>query len=99
MVAVKLVMHPRSLHPLQAAMAYRLRLDDEMPWAQIVMSIVNLSGEEPSVTAVREAVERVEAQQETGVAPQLKYANCGIPAVIFSTQTFYDAVMYISQIS
>ena len=77
MVVVKLTMHPRSLHPLQAARAHTLRHDEELPWSQITPQVVNLAGEEPSITAVRDAVERIDEQGNAGVVPQLKYANCG----------------------
>ena len=42
MVKIEVVVHPRSLHPTEAARAYRMRHEEHMMWQKIAESTVNL---------------------------------------------------------
>lgn len=76
MVKIEVVLHPRGLHPTEAARAYNMRFRDHMVWKDIAADTVNLQGDTPSVKCVRLAVARVHAQRKA-LIPVLGYHNCG----------------------
>ena len=59
---IEVVVHPRSLHPTEAARAYNMRHEEHMKWEEIAESTSNLEGHRPSLKCVRNAVARVSAQ-------------------------------------
>ena len=76
MVLIQVSLHPRSLHPSEAARAHYMRYEEFATWEDIAAEVVNLQGKTPSLKAVRCAVARVQALKK-GVIPQLKYENFG----------------------
>ena len=65
------------LHPLQACLAWHLRKEEEYSWEQVADNVKTVDGRRPLKHALRNAVERVEAQQEESVPGRTRYANCG----------------------
>lgn len=76
MVKIEISLHPRSLHPSEAARAHHMRYEEQATWGEIAASTVNLQGQAPDEKTVRNAVARVVAQSKA-LIPQLKYKNCG----------------------
>eukprot|EP00973_Karenia_brevis_P077369 10748499-Karenia_brevis.AAC.1 len=73
MVKIELVLHPSSLHPLEAARAHHMRYEEEMCWEDIASEVTHLKGVKPSLKGVRNAVGRVRAQQNE-LVPRLGYS-------------------------
>ena len=85
MVLIQVSLHPRSLHPSEAARAHYMRFEELATWEHIADEVVNLQGKSPSLKAVRSAVARVQNLKK-GVIPQLRYKNCGRHKVLTKEQ-------------
>jgi transposase len=77
MPVVQVMVHPRGLHPLQAARAFHLHEEEGMTIRDICKEVTNMSGEIPSVKGVWNAIQTVKASQNSHSIGQTKYGNCG----------------------
>ena len=77
MPVVQVTIHPRGLHPLQAAHAFHLHEQEGIPLREIWDEVTNMKGESPSAKAVWHAVRMVKASQSSDSIGRTKYANCG----------------------
>ena len=77
MPSFTLSVHPRGLHPLQAAHAWHLHKQEGLPLRAVRDEVTNVMGETPSVKAVWTAVQAVERSKEGDRVPRTRYANCG----------------------
>ena len=77
MPTVHVTVHPRGLHPTEAARAWQLHVEEGMVLQDVCDEVVNMLGAKPSVKAVWRAIQSVKAVQGTLAIPQTKYANCG----------------------
>ena len=86
MVRVTTTVKAGGLHPLQACLAWHLRKEEENSWEQVAGKVETVEGRRPLEHALRNAVERVEAQQEESVPGRTGYANCGRQAKLTAEQ-------------
>ena len=77
MPVVQIMMHPRGLHPTEAARAWHLHEEEGVVLRDVCKEVTNLSGETPSVKTVWHAVRMVKAGQQKQSLPESKYGNCG----------------------
>jgi transposase len=77
MPIVQVSLHPRGLHPTEAARAWHLHVEEGTSLNDVRKQVVNLSGSTPSVKAVWNAIHRTNAVRNPLDIPQSKYANCG----------------------
>ena len=77
MLVVQVALHPRGLHPLQAARAFHLHAEEGVPMRDICEEVTNLSGERPSFKAVWHAIHTIKAKQSSQPIAQTNYGNCG----------------------
>ena len=59
MVVVQVTLHPRGLHPTEAARAWYLHEEEGVSLRNVCKEVVNMSGMVPSVKAVWSAIEMV----------------------------------------
>ena len=76
MPVVHVTVHPRGLHPLEAARAYRLHEEEGLSLDSVCDEVRNMEGNRPSKKAVWTAVRQVKALEGNAV-PQGNYDNCG----------------------
>ena len=72
MPTVHVIVHPRGLHPVEAARSRQLHAEEGMVIQDVCDEVVNLLGEKPSVKAVWRAIHGVEAVRGTHAIPQTK---------------------------
>ena len=77
MVVVHISVHPRGLHPLEAAKAWHLHKEEGMRLEDVCLEVENLQGHQPSVKAVWTGVQMFERVRGTSAMPQSFYAKCG----------------------
>ena len=77
MVVVQVTLHPRGLHPTEAARAWYLHEEEGVSLRNVCKEVVNMSGMVPSVKAVWNAIEMVKSNQQSLPQTPTKYANCG----------------------
>ena len=77
MPLVQITLHPRGLHPLQAARAFHLHEEEGMTMRNICDEVTNMSGKRPSFKAVWRAIHMVKATKSSEPVAQTKYTNCG----------------------
>ena len=58
-VCVQVTVRPGGLHPLEACKAWHLRTYEKMTWKMVAASVLTVSGDRPTESAVRRAVARV----------------------------------------
>ena len=75
MPTVHVTVHPRGLHPTEAAHAWHLHVEEGMAIRDVCSEVVNMSGARPSVKAAWRAIQCVKAVHGTHDIPQTKYAN------------------------
>ena len=73
---VEISLHPKGLHPTEAAKAWQLRQAGEK-WDDVMEQVVNLQGKTPCLSAVKIAVARVGLAARTGGIMKTNYTNCG----------------------
>ena len=76
MPVAHVTMHPRGLHPLEAARAYHLHEEEGLSQDSVCDEVRDMEGNRPSKKAVWTAVRQVKAL-EGNVVPQGNYDNCG----------------------
>ena len=76
MPVVSVTVHPRGLHPLEAARAYHLHEEEGLSLDSVRDEVRNMEGNRPSKKAVWTAVRQVKALEGNAV-PQTNYENCG----------------------
>ena len=76
MPVVSVTVHPRGLHPLEAARAYHLHEEEGLSLDSVRDEVFNMEGNRPSKKAVWTAVRQVKALEGNAV-PQTNYENCG----------------------
>ena len=77
MPTVHVTVHPRGLHPTEAARAWQLHREEGMSMRDVCDEVLNMAGDTPSYKAVWRAVQAVDAVHGTHDVPKTKYANCG----------------------
>ena len=79
MPTVSVTLHPRGLHPLQAAKAWHLHKEkeEELPLTAVRCEVVNIQGWTPSVKAMWTAIQQVERSKEGVAIPRSGYHRCG----------------------
>ena len=77
MPTVSVTLRPRGLHPLQAAKAWHLHKEEELPLTAVRCEVVNIQGLTPSVKAVWTAIQQVERSKEGVAIPRSGYHRCG----------------------
>ena len=75
-MVVKVSLHPRGLHPLEAVRAWQLREEGEK-WEDIQKQVVNLRGQTPNLSVIFNAVLRVRKMGNSDLLPTSNYKNCG----------------------
>ena len=77
MPVVAVIIHPRGLHPLQAAKAWHLHKEEGLPLTSVREEVQNTMGLRPSAKAVWTAVRAVEQSQGGDGVPRSGYSNFG----------------------
>ena len=77
MPTVHVTVHPRGLHPVEAARAWQLHKEEGMRLDDVCDEVVNMVGEAPSKKAVWRAIQMVQSVRGSHAVPQTKYSNCG----------------------
>ena len=77
MVRVSVTVAPGGLHPLQACLAWHLRVEQGYSWEDTMDEVRTVTGEKPKIHALRNAVQRVSEQSSATLPGQTSYANCG----------------------
>ena len=77
MVRVSVTVAPGGLHPLQACLAWHLRVEQGYSWEDTMDEVRTVTGEKPKIHALRNAVQRVSEQSSANLPGQTSYANCG----------------------
>ena len=77
MPTVQVTVHPRGLHPVEAARAWQLHKEEGMRLEDVCDEVVNMAGETPSKKAVWRAIQMVQSVRSSHAVPQTKYSNCG----------------------
>ena len=62
MVRVSVTVAPGGLHPLQACLAWHLRVEQGYSWEDMMDEVRTVTGEKPEIHALRNAVQRVSEQ-------------------------------------
>ena len=65
MPTVHVTVHPRGLHPIEAARARHLHVEERMAIRDVRDEVVNMLGARPSVKAVRRAIQSAKAVHGT----------------------------------
>ena len=94
MVGVRVTVAAGGLHPLEACKAWYLRTEEERPWHEVQAATTTVDGQTPKMHALRNAVDRVAAQQHDDVPGQTAYANCGRKPTITPEQ-IQEAVRFV----
>ena len=72
MPIVQVSLHPRGLHPTEAARAWHLHVEEGTSLNDVRKQVVNLTGSTPSVKAVWNAIHRTNAVRNLLDIPQSK---------------------------
>ena len=77
MPTVHVTVHPRGLHPTEAARAWHLHVEEGMGIRDVRGEVVNMLGQTPSYKAVWRAIQAAKAVHGTHAIPKTNYANRG----------------------
>ena len=79
MPVITMVVHPKGLHPLQAAMAWAKHKDQDMSLRSILREgeVVNMDGDVPTLKTLWAAIDKVDRAGQAQPVPRSKYENCG----------------------
>ena len=72
MPTVQVTVHPRGLHPTEAARAWHLHREEGMSMRDICAEVVNMMGVTPSFKAMWRAIRNVDAVHGTHAIPESK---------------------------
>ena len=84
MPVVTLMVHPKGLHPLQAAKAWVKHREEGMSLNAIIGEgeVVNMEGNAPTLKSLWTAIQRVDASGQDQFAQKSNYQNCGRSKVL-----------------